>query len=342
MSVTGRASSMPLIAAVAALVAGVSGCQSAPQHGANRTVRLVIHQDPIAFLPVRVAQTLGYFAEERLTVDVSEAVGGTKAIQALLGGSVDVAAASVSDAIQLAGEGHQVREFLLFFTRPTVVLAVAPSMSGTIHSIRDLKGRAIGVTSPGSSSHQILNHLLRTNGISPDDVSTVSVGMGASSVAALERGSVAAAILLASAIPVYQQRQPRAVFLADLRTTEGANEVFGSELFPGLGLVAEDRWLRADPETARRLTRAVVRGMQWVREQPAERVRDMIPEELRMTPDTELLAIRQVQNVLSADGRIPEQTLPLVAKFVAAANPKLASAHVDITRLYTNEFISSR
>jgi len=330
------------LAALAGLGAVLVACHSAPQQGTTRTVRLVIHQDPIAFLPVRVAQTLGYFAEDGVAVDVSEAVGGTKAIQALLGGSVDVAAASVSDAIQLAGEGHEVREFVLFFTRPIVVLAVAPSMSSRIRSIRDLKGRAVGVTSPGSSSHQILNYLLRANGISPDDVSTVSVGMGASSVAALERGSVAAAMLLGSAIPVFQQRQPRAVFLADLRTAEGASRVFGSPLFPGLGLVAEDRWLRTHVETTRRFTHAVVRGMQWVREQPAERVRDMIPEMSRMTPDAELLAIREMQGVMSADGRIPEPALPLVAKFVASSNPRFASARIDIARLYTNEFTSSR
>jgi NitT/TauT family transport system substrate-binding protein len=91
-------------------------------HGSDRaglrTVRIAIHRDPIAFLPVRVAQTLGYYEAEGLAVDMSEVAGGTKAIEALLGGSVDVAAASMSDAVQLAAEGRDVRDFLVIYTRP--------------------------------------------------------------------------------------------------------------------------------------------------------------------------------------------------------------------------------
>ena len=93
------------------------------------TVRIAIHREPIAFLPVRVTQTLGYFKAEGLAVDLSEVAGGTKAIEALLGGSVDVAAASMSDAMQLAAEGRDVRGFFLLYTRPSAALAVAPALS---------------------------------------------------------------------------------------------------------------------------------------------------------------------------------------------------------------------
>ena len=165
----------------------------------------------------------------------SEVAGGTKAIQALLGGSVDVAAASMPDAVQLALEGRDVRGFLLLYTRPTAALAVTPSLSSTMRTVRDLKGRTIGVSAPGSASHQILNFLLVSNGLSPDAVSTVSVGMSASSVAALEHGSVDAAVLLGSAISVFERRQPRQTFLVDLRTPAGARQVFGSEVFPVAG-----------------------------------------------------------------------------------------------------------
>ena len=327
---------------VAALVlTGLVACTGSQSSGI-RTVRLAIHQDPIAFLGVRAAQTLGYCAEEGLAVETPEFVGGTKAIQALLGGSVDVASATMSDAVQLAIEGRDVRGFLLFYTRPTAALAIAPSMRGTIRSIRDLKGRTVGVTSPGSTSHQILNYLLLTNGVSPGDVSTVSIGMAASSVAALEHGTVAAAVILGSAIPAFERRPSGGTLLVDLRTPEGARQVFGSDLFPGLGLVAEDHWLRANSDTARRLTRAITRGMQWIREHSAEQVREMIPEGARMTRESDLLAIRQMQQVLSSDGRIPETAVPLIEKFVAASNPKLASARLDLARIYTNEFTSAR
>ena len=325
----------------AVLAGGLVACGGAPRPSLQ-TVRLAIHQDPIAFLPVRVAQTLGFYAEEGLALETSEVVGGAKAIQALLGGSVDVAAASMSDAVQLAVEGRDVRGFLLLYTRPTAALVVAPSQSGSIRTISDLKGRTVGVSAPGSASHQILNFLLVSSGLSADAVSTVSVGMSASSVAALEHGTVDAAVLLGSAIAAFERRQRGTRFLVDLRGATDTLQVFGSEVFPSLGLMAEERWLRANGDTARRLVRAVMRGMRWVREHAAEEVRAMIPESARMTVESDLTAIRQMQTVLSADGLMPAGSPSLIERFVAASNPKIKAGQIDIAGIYTSEFASAR
>jgi NitT/TauT family transport system substrate-binding protein len=248
----------------------------------------------------------------------------------------------MSDAVQLAIEGRDVRGILVLYTRPTAALAVAPSLKGTIRTIHDLKGRTVGVSAPGSGSHQILNFLLVANGLSPDAVSTVSVGMSGSSVAALEHGTVDAAVLIASAISVFERRQPGQAFLVDLRTPDGARQIFGSEMFPSLGLLAEDKWLRANPDTARRLVRAVTRGMQWIRDHPAEQVRDMLPVAVRTTSEADLQAVRQMQQVLSADGRMPPGSTEMIAKFVAASNPKFRATPIDLARLYTNEFAPAR
>jgi NitT/TauT family transport system substrate-binding protein len=324
------------------LVAGLPGCNSSRDAASVREVRIAIHRDPIAFLPVRVAQTLGYYKEEGIAVDMSEVAGGTKAIEALLGGSVDVAAASMSDAMQLAADGRDVRGFLVLYTRPGAALAVAPDLSSTIRTIRDLKGRTVGVTTPGSWSHQFLNYLLVTNGLSPDDVSTVSVGMSASSVAALEHGTVDAAVLLASAITAFEERHTSNTFIVDTRTLGGARQVFGSELFPSLGLLAQDSWLRTNRDTAQRLVRALKRGMRWVRDHPAEQVREMIPAAARMTAKADLQTIQRIQQAISTDGLMPPGSAELIEQFVAVSNPKVRAAHIDTARIYTNEFASVR
>ena len=306
------------------------------------TVRIAIHREPIAFLPVRVAQTLGYFEAEGLTVELSEVAGGTKAIEALLGGSVDVAAASMSDVVQLAAEGRDVRGFLVLLTRPATALAVAPALSGSIRTIRDLRGHTVGVSTPGSWTHQFLNFLLVTNGLSPEDVSTVSVGMSASSVAALEHGTVDAAVLLASAVSAFEERHTSNPFIADTRTAAGARQVFGSETFPSLSLLAEDGWLRTNADTAQRLARAVKKGMGWVRDRPAGQVRQMIPEAARMSEKADLQAIQRMQQGISTDGLMSAATAELVEKFVAVSNPKVRAAHIDTARIYTNEFASMK
>jgi sulfonate transport system substrate-binding protein len=325
------------------LAAAVAGCHHSEPVSALRPVRIAIHRDPVAFLPVRVAQTLGYYREEGLAVEMSDVAGGTKAIEALLGGSVEVAAGSMSDAVQLAASGRTVRGFLLLFTRPSEVLAVAPALAGTVNTIRDLKGRTVGVSAPGSATHQFLNYLLVTNGLLPEDVSVVSVGMSASSVAALDHHKVDAAVLLASAIFTFEARHPGTAFLADTRTPGGARAIFQSDVFPALSLLAQDRWLEENADTARRLVRAVKRGMGWVRSEPAERVREMIPEAARMADaDLDVRAIRRLQQGLSIDGVMPAGAMETVRNFVAVSNPAVRHASVDVNGLYTNQFASMK
>jgi NitT/TauT family transport system substrate-binding protein len=325
---------------VAVLAACLLGCHGSNSGTTVRNVRIAIHQDPIALQPFHIAQALGYYEQEGLAVTLSEVAGGSKAMQALLGGSVDAAVATVSDAIQLAAEGRDVRCFLLLYTRPTIALAVAPAMSGRIRGIRDLKGHPVGVSAPGSASHQVLNSLLVSNGLSQDDVSAVSVGMAGTSLAALEYGKVDAAILLSSAIATFEFRHPGQRFLADTRTSDGARRVFGSEMFPNLSLIAQDSWLRDNADTARRLARAVKRGMRWMRDHPVEQVRDMITKRTgRPDSDTDLQAIRQAQQIMSPDGVVPGGAVDAVERFVAASSEKVRTAHVDVAKIYTNDFV---
>jgi NitT/TauT family transport system substrate-binding protein len=323
------------------LMTGAVGCHGSQLGSRPPTVRIAIHRDPIAFLPVRVAQTLGYYEQEGVAVEMSEVAGGTKAMEALLGGSVDVAAGSMSDAVQLAAEGRSVRCFLVLYTRPSLALAVAPALSSMIRTVRDLKGRTVGVSTPGAATHQFLNFLLVSNGLSPADVSVVSVGMSASSVAALEHGKVDAAVLIASAISTFEARQAGNTLLADTRTAAGARQVFGAETFPSLSLISQDRWLQQNDDTARRLVRALKRGMRWVREHPAEQVREMIPEGARTaTAEADLRSIRGVQRGMSMDGLVPAGAAERVEKFVALSNSKVEAAHIDVAKTYTNEFAS--
>jgi ABC-type nitrate/sulfonate/bicarbonate transport system substrate-binding protein len=47
-------------------------------------------QTTLYYLPLTIAERLGYFRDEGLTVEIQDFPGGAKALQALLGGSADV------------------------------------------------------------------------------------------------------------------------------------------------------------------------------------------------------------------------------------------------------------
>jgi NitT/TauT family transport system substrate-binding protein len=322
------------------MAAVVSGCTPRGADPALRDVRIALSRDGITWLPIYIAQSLGYYREEGLSISISDVAGLSKGMEALLGGSVDVAASTPTLAVQVAAEGRPVQTFLSFSARPSIALVVAPAARAAIHSVSDLEGRRVGVSSPGSPTHLMVNYALVTNGVSPAQVSTISIAAGAASIAALEHRQVDAAALVGSAITVMEQRYPDLRILVDMRTAEGVEKAFGSATFPSATLDATEEWLKDNNEAARRFVRATLKGMRWMRSHSPEEARTHIPEALRTTDASgDVAAIRLAQRNLSPDGAMPADGFDLARRVVAAANEKVRARPLDLTKLFTNEFV---
>jgi NitT/TauT family transport system substrate-binding protein len=319
-----------------AMTVALLGCNHSHSGASVRQVRIALPKDPISWLPVRLAQTLGYFKEEDIAVTVSEITGLSKGMEALLGGSVDITADTALGVIQIAAEGRSVQSFLAFRSRPSQALLVSPGASGHIHKISDLKGRRVGVSSLGSPTHWFLNYLLASHGLRPQDVSTISIGSAATSVASVEHNQVDAAILVSNAIIVLMRRYPNLTVLAETRTPEGLREALGVESFPSGVLAAQENWLHANSDTARRFVRAVKKGIQWVGDHSAEQVRAQMSEAERM-PDAEadLQAIREFQQSLLRDGVMPAGAPEIVLKVLAVSSEKIRTAHIDLSKIFS-------
>src|SRR5262249_4041977 len=59
------------------------------------------------YLPMALADRLGYFKAEGLNVEIADFAGGSKALQAMLGGSADVTAGGFDHVIVLQARGQK-------------------------------------------------------------------------------------------------------------------------------------------------------------------------------------------------------------------------------------------
>ena len=91
------------------------GCSGQNGRQPLREVRVGLSIDGITWLPVRLAQTMGYTAQEGINLSISEFNGLSKATEALLGQSVDVTTGGLSLAIQVAAAGRDVRCFVMLY-----------------------------------------------------------------------------------------------------------------------------------------------------------------------------------------------------------------------------------
>ena len=76
------------------------------------------------YLPLTIAERLGYFKEEGLDVEISDFAGGSKALQALVGGSADVVSGAFEHTIDMQAKGQSIQAFVLQGRAPQIVFAV--------------------------------------------------------------------------------------------------------------------------------------------------------------------------------------------------------------------------
>lgn len=325
------------------LIQGLFSCRSHQVPQMLKHVTIAVPDSGFSYLPVFIAQELGFYRDQGLDTTL-EAVygGGSKSLQAILGGSVDCGGISLELAIQVAAEGRRVQSFVTLIDRPSYVLAVSPASKREVHEVKDLRGAALGVSSPGSGSHNFANYVLATHKVPLAQVSIVGIGLGGPAIAAFERGQIDAGVLMGNAITVIERRFPGLTILADTRTTGGTKAVFGTDVYPGQGLAASPDWLRRNPATARKVARALMQAMQFMRDQSLEELRRRIPAQFRSPdPQADRKALRETIPTLSRDGRITPEGAQTVKRVLDVSSEKVRAASIDLSQTYTNEFVSS-
>ncbi len=140
------------------------------------------------YLPLSIAERLGYFADEGLKVEILDFAGGAKSLQAMMGGRAGVVSGGFDHVLVMRARGQKLKAFVLQIATPAISLGVAKKHVASFRSPKDLKGMKIGVTAPGSGTHAFVNHLLASAGLSSDDVSIIGVGSGPGAAAAMQAG----------------------------------------------------------------------------------------------------------------------------------------------------------
>src|SRR3984885_3296739 len=158
----------------------------------------------LCYLPTVLAKQLGEYEKAGLDVELVDLKGGSDALKAVLGGSADVVSGYFDHCVNLAAKKQELQSFGVYDRYPGLVLVVAPSHNGEIKSIKDLAGKKIGVSAPGSSTDFFLKYLLKKNGVDASGVAVIGVGLGATAVAAMEQGQIDAAVMLDPSVTVLQ------------------------------------------------------------------------------------------------------------------------------------------
>ncbi len=290
------------------------------------------------YLPLTIAEQLGYFKAEGLDVSIVDFAGGAKALQAVVGGSADVVSGAFEHTINMQFKGQMMRAFVLQGAAPQIVLGVNPKTMPNFKTIADLKGKKVGVSAPGSSTNVMVNFVLAKAGLKPSDVSIIGVGTGSGAVAAMRSGQIDAMSNLDPVITLLQ-RSGDLKIVSDTRMVTESEKVFDGPMPAGC-LYAPQTFIDKNPATTQALTNAMVRANKWIQGAGAAEIIKAVPEGFLLGDRAVYIdAFLAAKKALSPDGMIPARGADTAFRALASVDAKLAAAKLDLNAVYTNEFV---
>ncbi len=294
----------------------------------------------LCYLPTMLAHQLGEFKKAGVDVNVVQFKGGSESLKAVLGGSADVVSGYFDHCVNLAARGQHLQAFVVYDRFPGFALVVSPKHTAEIKSVKDLANKKVGVSAPGSSTDFFLKYMLSQNGVDPNSVAVIGVGLGASAIAAMEQGQIDAAIMLDPAVTVLAGKYKDLKILSDTRSEKDTLAVFGGQ-YPGGALYTRADWVAAHQKEAQAMTSAILATLKWIHSHSAEEITAKMPPEFTKNKALYIAALKNTMSMYSKDGKMDPKGAQAVLAVFSKSSPAIAKAHIDLSKTYTNKFVEA-
>jgi NitT/TauT family transport system substrate-binding protein len=250
----GSAFSLIVTLVVAGCAPGATGSAS----GAAVSLTVGLGYIPsVQFAQFYLAQQAGYYAAEGLAVTFQNKIDPD--LVALVGqGSIDLGISDGTSVIPAVSQKIPIRYLATVYGQfPSIVFGKA---SSGIKTAADLKGKKIGIPGRYGSSWIMLQALLESAGLTPDDVTIVEYpdfGQGA----AVAEGAVDAATGFANNEPVQLELSGTSAFVLHIDDVTA---------LPGPGLIASTATIAAKHDAIAGFVRATLRAMKEIVADPSK------------------------------------------------------------------------
>src|SRR6185436_8342416 len=134
-------------------------------------IRISYSSGGMTSIDLFIARDKKYFQEQRLNAELIR-MSANLAISAGIAGEIDVLG-SIGSAIRSIQRGAPLRVVSVTLRRPLFFLVARPEYN----SVKDLKGKTMGIVTFGGSQHTTAKRMLALSGINADkDLTSIQVG----------------------------------------------------------------------------------------------------------------------------------------------------------------------
>lgn len=225
-------------------------------------------------LMIRVARSKGWCQEAGIVCELKRIPEAPLGLQALVGGSIDVAQAPYEVVAAAVARGGKIKVVVGSVVSNIVEVIASDKLSlphekdGYPAVMQDLKGKKIGVVSRGSGSEAIFRYLMQQAGQDPNSVTYVAVGAPNTAFAALRNH-------LVDAIENFEPAGTMCEITKTCRVIFRGATAKQPTLFPkmygaGVGLVMTDKEIAAHPEIAHAVVKISQRAAAFINDRANE------------------------------------------------------------------------
>jgi NitT/TauT family transport system substrate-binding protein len=258
-------------------------------------VRISVSSLDAAFLTPAVAYKRGFFREEGIDAEVIR-MNANVSITALATGDIDYTTIFGS-VVRAAVRGLPVRVVASFLDSSTHMLIGRSEYK----SVKELKGKTLGVSSFGATADVAARMMLRYSGIDPEkEMKILALGADQARFSALREGIVDVIVIS----PPADAEGRKLGFQVLAR----AYELFK---FPFVGLGATVKKINERPDELKRVLKALIKANRFVRANRDGAIQTLM-EWGRTSRENAAGSYDAVVKVFNADGSIPEEGMKLV------------------------------
>src|SRR5436190_5466332 len=293
------------------------------------------------YLPNKLTQALGYFAEQNLTVDLIDEPSGKDTTVEVVAGNVDFGSGSYDHTIDIAAAGKSITMVALLLQEPGEFVMVAKQKADTIKSPKDWKGVNAGVTSLGSGTHTLMRVMAIKAGLQVSDVNYVAAGAGDTFIAAMKQGKIDVGVTTQPTV-LRMQKTGDGQLLVDLSKPDTTRAALGGD-YPFISVFARADYIAKNKDIVQRVVNAYVKTLKWIGTHTPLEIAEKLPADYYGgDKDGYVQALKDSMGMFSPDGKMtkgaPEFELSLLKQFNenVQKNP-----NIDLSTTYSDEYVNA-
>lgn len=284
-------------------------------HAADLTPFKIAVSTPVSsILPIYLAKAGGFYAKQGLDAQIISTEGGTRGVQVLMSGEIQVMHVGLSPVVEADAQGAEIRSIASTTNTLPITIFSTTKMNPPLP-----KGTTIGISTLGSETDIALTIALRALGVKRSDMNITQIGGTSQRFAAMTVGRIQAAPMLEPGTTAARKKGYAVVYDLSAAHTPW---IFDS-------VVMTKAFIKDHPDEVQRFLKAYVEAAYWGMANP-DKAKQVISTTFRTKDPTVIDAsYESFKTLMPLDARPSVEGAKNVIKELQAIGIKLRTTDVN-------------